>query len=173
MDNGGCDQFCENSQGSYKCSCQQPFVLGVDNSTCIGKHFGPVPCRQIIGCLHISDCGYFTGFLNMTVNILSTTRLSIQWQEPQWDVRSITRGVQVNCTDGSQFVSELHNISDFQAQLALRGTNLNVPVNCCHMVLTTEGNGPQKCEEYTPQFQQMAKGKLILYYGHLAHATVT
>ena len=103
-------------------------------------------------------CGYFAGFLNVTVNILSTARLNIQWEEPQWDVRDITRGVQVNCTDGSQYISELRNISDFQVQLALRGTNLNVPVNCCHMVLTTEGNGPHKCDEYTPQ---MAKGKLI------------
>ena len=95
----------------------------------------------------------------MTVNILST-RLNIRWEEPQWDVRGITRGVEVNCTDinGSQFISELYNISDFG--VSLRGTNLNVPVNCCHMVLTTEGNGPQKCDEYK-QLQRIVNGKLI------------
>ena len=37
MDNGGCDQLCKNSLGSYECNCQQPFILGLDNSTCIGN----------------------------------------------------------------------------------------------------------------------------------------
>ena len=98
----------------------------------------------------------------MTVNILSTS-VNIQWEEPQWDVRGITRGVEVNCTDGSQYISELHNISDFEVGVSLRGTNLNVPVNCCHIVLTTEGNGPQKCAEYkyTSQIRQMANSKFM------------
>ena len=112
-------------------------------------------------------CG-FTGFLNMTFNILGTTILNIQWKEPLWDVRGITRFVEVNCTDGSQYISELHNISNFG--VSLKGTNWNVPVNCCHIVLTTEGNGPKKCDEnkehmnqlqYIPQFRWMVRGKLV------------
>ena len=94
----------------------------------------------------------------MTVNILSA-RLNIQWEMPLWDIRGIARGVEVNCTDGSQHISELHNISDFG--VSLKETNLNVPVNCCHIVLTTEGNGPKKCDKYPPQLQRMVNGKLV------------
>ena len=94
----------------------------------------------------------------MTVNILSTS-VNIQWEEPQWDVRGITRGVEVNCTDGSQYISDLHNISDFS--VSLRGINLKVPLNCCHIVFTMEGNGPQKCDEYTAKHQRMLNSELL------------
>ena len=32
--NGGCDQNCLNLEGSYKCSCEEGFLLAGDNATC-------------------------------------------------------------------------------------------------------------------------------------------
>ena len=36
--NGGCDHFCRNTNGSYECGCQQQYVLGFDKLTCIGNY---------------------------------------------------------------------------------------------------------------------------------------
>lgn len=35
--NGGCENFCTNSEGSYECSCKQGFALMPDHRTCTGK----------------------------------------------------------------------------------------------------------------------------------------
>ena len=36
--NGGCDHFCNNTDGSYICSCQQQFILSHDQLSCIGMY---------------------------------------------------------------------------------------------------------------------------------------
>ena len=36
-DQGGCDHFCENSVGSFWCSCRNGFALAPDGSTCSGS----------------------------------------------------------------------------------------------------------------------------------------
>ena len=33
----GCTQVCNNTIGSYICSCNAGYILGVDNHTCNGK----------------------------------------------------------------------------------------------------------------------------------------
>ena len=35
-DNDGCAQVCENTVGSYQCSCWDGYELSVDNHTCTG-----------------------------------------------------------------------------------------------------------------------------------------
>ena len=35
-DNGGCPQTCDNTDGSYQCSCQHGYEWDNDNHTCIG-----------------------------------------------------------------------------------------------------------------------------------------
>ena len=35
--NGGCDQECENTPGSYQCLCQDGYLLHIDGTTCTGK----------------------------------------------------------------------------------------------------------------------------------------
>ena len=35
--NGGCEERCENTVGSYNCACQPGFSLRNDNKTCEGK----------------------------------------------------------------------------------------------------------------------------------------
>ena len=37
--NGGCQQICVNTNGSYHCTCQTGFSLNTDNSSCSGKTF--------------------------------------------------------------------------------------------------------------------------------------
>lgn len=34
-DNGGCDQICENIEGSFYCDCEEGFVLSDDGATCV------------------------------------------------------------------------------------------------------------------------------------------
>ena len=33
----GCTQLCTNTIGSYRCTCQYGYQLGIDNHTCLGK----------------------------------------------------------------------------------------------------------------------------------------
>ena len=35
--NGGCEQVCTNTVGSFECSCNQGFSLSSDGANCNGK----------------------------------------------------------------------------------------------------------------------------------------
>lgn len=35
--NGGCEQLCTNTFGSYKCSCNDGYTLDFDGVSCAGK----------------------------------------------------------------------------------------------------------------------------------------
>lgn len=35
-DNGGCEQHCENTLGSYKCTCEPGYELTADKRSCEG-----------------------------------------------------------------------------------------------------------------------------------------
>ena len=35
--NGGCEQICTNTFGSYKCSCNDGYTLDFDGVSCTGK----------------------------------------------------------------------------------------------------------------------------------------
>ena len=35
--NGDCDQFCTNEEGSYRCSCALGYQLKPDNKSCLGQ----------------------------------------------------------------------------------------------------------------------------------------
>ena len=37
IDNGGCDQICNNTDGSFYCSCYSGFTLNYDGFTCDGN----------------------------------------------------------------------------------------------------------------------------------------
>lgn len=37
VNNGGCQDICTNTDGSYYCSCQAGYIFGPDNKTCVGK----------------------------------------------------------------------------------------------------------------------------------------
>ena len=37
QDNGGCSQICNNTFGSYKCSCKQGYTLDINGFNCSGK----------------------------------------------------------------------------------------------------------------------------------------
>ena len=36
-DNGGCNQTCTNTQGSFECSCGTGFISAADSLNCDGK----------------------------------------------------------------------------------------------------------------------------------------
>ena len=35
--NGGCEQICENNDGSFRCSCRPGYTLAADKYSCVGK----------------------------------------------------------------------------------------------------------------------------------------
>ena len=41
--NGGCDHYCNNTVGSYYCSCMNNYILEHDNHICTGKNY-PLMC---------------------------------------------------------------------------------------------------------------------------------
>ena len=46
-ENGGCNQTCMNTVGSFLCSCASEYVLDEDGFTCKGKH---IHCKAIQLC---------------------------------------------------------------------------------------------------------------------------
>ena len=73
--------------------------------------------------------------------------LILQWEEPSWDVRNLTRGVGINCTDANREIFEIRNVSDYK--VILTELNFNVTVTCCLVPITTKGNGHVICEEFS------------------------
>ena len=58
INNGGCDQLCANTQGSYWCSCNNGYVLNAtDGHTCIGKL-----------CMHQTLRFHHTSTLSIDIN---------------------------------------------------------------------------------------------------------
>uniref|UniRef100_A0A8C0X2C8 Coagulation factor X n=1 Tax=Castor canadensis TaxID=51338 RepID=A0A8C0X2C8_CASCN len=45
LDNGGCDQFCQEEQNSVVCSCASGYFLGDDGKSCISTE--PFPCGKL------------------------------------------------------------------------------------------------------------------------------
>ena len=37
--NGGCEQVCNNTDGSFECSCNLGYSLSSDRTSCIGKQY--------------------------------------------------------------------------------------------------------------------------------------
>ena len=37
-DNGGCEQICTNTEGSYECSCRNGYVLDGNGHNCSGTY---------------------------------------------------------------------------------------------------------------------------------------
>ncbi|KAI8507142.1 hypothetical protein Bbelb_155810 [Branchiostoma belcheri] len=62
--NGGCEQFCTNTIGSFNCSCATGFTLNVDQITCSGM---PPPA-------------------NISVKHVSEKSATVQWEQPVRDV---------------------------------------------------------------------------------------
>lgn len=103
------------------------------------------PIRALSHCiLWLHD----VGFLNMTLNLIElegAPALILQWEEPSWDVRNLTRAVGINCTDTSQEILEIRNVSDYE--IILTELNFNVTIVCCSVPITIKGNGSVICEE--------------------------
>ena len=48
--NGGCVQICNNTSGSYECSCFVDYVLAEDNFTCNGTYVS----MEILTAFHVA-----------------------------------------------------------------------------------------------------------------------
>ena len=46
--NGGCNQTCTNTLGSFECSCGTGYILSTNNFDCNGKNF--FQCKVDIHC---------------------------------------------------------------------------------------------------------------------------
>ena len=42
LNNAGCEQVCNNTEGSYNCNCRKGFKLKPDKMGCEGKTIGPL-----------------------------------------------------------------------------------------------------------------------------------
>lgn len=57
VDNGGCEQRCQNNQGSYSCSCNNGYMLSDDKRTCLDID----ECRGNQVCTSNTICVNFAG----------------------------------------------------------------------------------------------------------------
>lgn len=58
FDNGGCNQTCTNTTGSYKCSCGDGFTLNSDNHGCDGINTYKLTYHKCFMCVYtdIDEC---------------------------------------------------------------------------------------------------------------------
>lgn len=49
IENGGCETFCTNSEGSYECSCHSGYALLPDLRSCTGEKLFNVPLTLRLG----------------------------------------------------------------------------------------------------------------------------
>ncbi len=54
-ENGGCNQTCTNSIGSYQCSCRSGYLLSQDGRGCDSKYIYNLHSLNFISCLCFSD----------------------------------------------------------------------------------------------------------------------
>jgi len=59
-DNGECTQICDNTDGSYQCSCWNGYEMTNDNCTCVGMLIIGVLAvhvtMSVYGCMCVSVC---------------------------------------------------------------------------------------------------------------------
>lgn len=65
-----CAQTCENTPGSYKCSCTSGFRLSADGKSCEGV-FLLMSVR--LGCMHVAACCFFSRFVCENVHAWTTS----------------------------------------------------------------------------------------------------
>ena len=49
-DNGGCTQTCDNTDGSYRCSCWDGYELASDGHNCTGESFEKISRYVLVYC---------------------------------------------------------------------------------------------------------------------------
>ena len=66
--NGGCDQVCVNSLGSFSCDCREGFSLASDGTNCTGKtqQFAHVDDSMNVNCIAIASV-YITPYITLPV----------------------------------------------------------------------------------------------------------
>ena len=74
-DNGGCQQTCVNTVGSYRCECLAGFTLRWDSHTCGGK----LLIYDILDSLP-SDTVGFTFFAIYQIDSLSNSIETVEWK---------------------------------------------------------------------------------------------
>lgn len=77
IENGGCETFCTNSEGSYECSCRRGYALMPDLRSCTGENLTHtththtrVKSWQCVCCLQIS--------MSVRTVLISVTAVSAQ-----------------------------------------------------------------------------------------------
>ena len=75
---GYCNHFCNNSEGSFTCSCQDGYALENDNRTCVGKFITQ----------HTSQYKVYV--------TLYTLQISMSVQKPMVDVITIAQTILVS-----------------------------------------------------------------------------
>ena len=64
VNNGGCDQNCTNTEGSFYCSCQMGYNLNEDGRTCDGENGSLTLSRQC----RILACSFSISFFQTWMN---------------------------------------------------------------------------------------------------------
>ena len=145
-DNGGCNQTCTNTQGSYVCSCIGQYTLDDDQHGCIGI---------VHDNNYIQEFGFFLSFMmislepvQIAVTFVGNETFSIKWSIPTQNhsLISVPQGVTLNCTSTNQNVILNTNITHTATTVRL---DLNKMVMCC----VSAPNTKTKCV-YTPDVNE-------------------
>ena len=100
--NGGCNQYCTNTIGSYTCSCGSGWVLGVDNHICNGR-------KRVTLCLSRKHFHHFTQSVELfLLNIHAIMGASIHLHYFYCMISHILKHKGVNCSD--EFTSPMFSL---------------------------------------------------------------
>lgn len=84
-----CQQQCENTEGSYTCSCTEGFTLNIDSRSCVGKLLHTI----IILCFNNYD-------VHTSSQMLMNAQCSVHVLKPAltpWDPSSVPVGQDLSC----------------------------------------------------------------------------
>ena len=139
----GCEQLCNNNNGSYSCACQDNYTLALDIRSCLGT---TAVCLEMSCTQEVKSTGPPQ---NVFLNASSSMTLKLVWEAPELDVwDGHINSYEVNCTSAFGYYHFAHE-DDGLLEYDLYSLDPFSTYTCCVRALTTNGDSVYSCDTET------------------------